>query len=164
MAVRYTGATVRKFGWRRVAKNFMRLGWRLTDADEVTTYNTDITRTTYQIDGKDYVNEEAKTTSKKRVELSFVRDSSWYTNLPAIFIFELLFTIIFNVRRIIGFFLPILGGIALLIGAMGGSFKFGEFDNTTPFLIVFFIVIIWMVLMLLESLTAFIASKILRER
>ncbi len=159
MSIRYKDLSVCKIGWKRVAKNICHFGWRCTDAYEVTSETRDVTETTIRINGKDYVNVDAQIRSKTRVDLYFVRDSRDFTNLPAIFLIELLFNIVFNIRRFIGFLLPIYLGISALLFGMGGSLPF---DSIMVGLIAELVVLVWILLMVFEKIFAVIGGKILR--
>ena len=107
---------VRPIGRKRVAQCIMRFGWNLDDA----TKRTQTTITDWYEEG---TNNYVKTTSstKRWVELSFYRDSRWFSNLAVLLIPELLFNIAFLLRRIIGFLLPLVIPAAILIILLGGG-------------------------------------------
>ncbi len=162
MSVQTKNLVVKKFGWKRVCKNTQRFGWVLNDA--VQHEETTVT-TSYEgrVEGdKVYIDEHSSSSTKVTIHLSFYRNKDDYTNLPAIFPLELIYNIAFLARRIIGFLLPLLTIGVVLIAAIGQSdWLFEETNYGTLWGVA---IAIWLGLIILESIFAFIASKILKLR
>lgn len=151
---------VRKFGWKRIAKNFCRFGWHLSDAEEerVTTYETTYEASVY--DDKVYVKPHTTSNTKITMWLSFWRNSNEFTNLGAIWPLELIYNIIFLVRKIVAFFLP----FVTIIMFLGMMLNFVDPENS-PLVKGWIIGFIgWIVLIILEGILARIAAAILKVR
>lgn len=104
--------TVRKIGWKRIAKNTQRFGWILDDA----TIHTDITETTTyegRVCGDTiYINPRTNRKSKTRVWLSFYRVINVGAGVATL---EFFYNVIYILRKILAFCLPFLfvGGLVL---------------------------------------------------
>lgn len=154
---------LKKFGWKRVAKNTMRFGWELDDATQETeitekhTWEREYNPNTRKITET----ERVEKSSKIRIWLTFYRRPDAFTNLVAISPLEMLYTIFFWIRRIIGFILPLLTIAFVVVAALGD----GEELLNTPFGPLYFSALgIWVGLILLESILAHIAAKLLKRK
>ncbi len=160
--------SVRKFGWKRVAKNFCRFGWETVGAEE----RTEITETPCH-DHKEYETQEAyviedvyytKRETKVRVWLSFVRFPDRFANLGAIKPLELLFDLVFLVRRILGFLLP-LAALAAAVMTVIENAGGGEYQYAFPLIGgVLAGAFVWLLLNVAEVVIARIASRILKVK
>ena len=65
---------VKRFGWKRIAKNTQRFGWVLSDAEEETTVTETTTYEGKVVGDTLYVNPRTNRSSKVRVWLSFYRN------------------------------------------------------------------------------------------
>ncbi len=154
---------LKKFGWKRIAKNTQRFGWTLDDATE----EEEITEThTWEGEylpssNKFRARERVDKSSKIRIWLTFYRYPSAFSNLGAIAPIEALYTLFFWVRRIVGFFLPLLTVAVFIVAAMGDGPELIE----SPFGPLYFSVFgVWIVLILLEGILSRIAAKILKRK
>lgn len=156
---------IKRFGWKRIAKNIMKFGWEMYDATEHTTTTETHTLSAY-VDYNNNVRVEDKvdTKSSVRMELCFVRYKEKFVNLGAVKPLELLYNLIFLFRRIIGFFLP--------FGFLG-LFACGVICNQTPdfenilgtigiWVSVAFVS--WTLFIILEQILSSIACKILKYK
>lgn len=138
----------------------MRFGWALDDAVEH--HETTVT-TTYegQVVGDTlYINERNDEKTKIRMHLEFHRDKNKFANLGAVTVLEVFYNIFFYLRRIIGFFLPILGIATILVAALLQDTEL--FEKFGMSLLIGFLV--WILLIILEGVFARIAGKILRYK
>ena len=159
--MQYKRVSISKFGWKRVAKNFMRFGWDLDDATQVTTTTTNTEYEGRVVGDKVHITPHTTSSSKVHMELEFSRDRSEYSNLLAIFPLELVYNIVFLIRRLIGAILAIATPIFFVVMIFGGFMMEGETQETL--MLAYMIpIFVWIVGMIIESLLAFIASKILR--
>lgn len=148
------------FGHKRVIRNERKFGWELVDYVKHTT-----TTTTTEYEGKVHDNGDVtftphtSTSSKTRMELYFVRDKDRIANLGSVYLVEMWFNLIFLIRRIIGFFVPIVGVAFLLVALMGGSMdEVGKMVGTA-----FFVIILsWLAGIILEDILAAIGKKVLK--
>ena len=181
---KYKSCSATSLGWRRIAKNVMRFGWKLESAEEHTEttvtdhyevyetpvrkkwnggynsgYETDIYGNIVTKEEKRYLKTTKET--KSRVYMDFCRNAVWYTNLSSIFLLEFLFNILLLVRRLLGFLLPLFIPACILVVLFGGGQAFAIYETPLPqlFTACFFG---WLGLILAEDIVAFIASKILR--
>ncbi len=154
---KYKSLSITKFGWKRVCNCVKRFGWVLYDGVEHTTNTT----TDYYDRGGNFVKSETK--SKVRMHLYFKRNADWFTNLPAIFLFELIFNIVFMARRIVGFFLPFSGIVMIGTVLLGGGQAAALTEGEVPvMMIIVGVFLAWLGLILLEEIISFIAGKILQ--
>lgn len=159
MSIQTKNLVIKRFGWKRVCKNTQRFGWILNDA--IQHEETSVT-TTYEgrISGdKIYFDEHKSSSTRITIHLSFYRSKDYFTNLPVIFPLELIYNIVFFIRRFIGFFLPLLTIGAVIVALMTESNAVNEINFITIWMAVIFI---WLGLVMLESILAIIASKILK--
>lgn len=156
---------VKKIGWKRIAKNFMRFGWDLDDAEQETTITKtteyEITETPKGYHAKPHTN----TSTKVRIWLTFTRRKSDFENLAAVRPLELFYNLFFYARRIVGFVLPILAIATFVLALLGGASTtndMGGYNTMVGWLLAVFG--IWVGLILLETILARIAGKILRRK
>ncbi len=161
MGVQTKFLRINKFGWKRVAKNTMRFGWELDDAvqHDETTYNRSYT-TTYGTYGA-YTKEHVDKRTKTRIHLTFYRYTDAFTNLFSVFFLELLYNLAFLVRRLIGWVLPLGGGILLFFALMGEGEEIAESAFGFYVFTAFFL---WVGLQVAEVILSLIAKAILRRR
>ena len=97
---------VNPWGWRRIAKNFCRFGWELSEAEKQTTTSTE-----HYVDSDGNVKEKKSSSSK--VMLTFFRYPAKFNsgNLLKIMPIEALYNICFLVRKIAAYVLPALVAI-----------------------------------------------------
>lgn len=156
---KYKRLILKRHGWKRIAKNTMKFGWELYDAKEHTTVTEETSYTGKVVDDTIYLDPHTKTYTSISIHLSFVRYKEKFSNLFAIFPLEILYKIVFTLRRILGSILPL---------AFGASFLFYIFMSGTdsnvmlPLGCCFIGLIVWAVLILFEQIFAGIAGKILR--
>ncbi|MBO7293156.1 MAG: hypothetical protein J6V07_04405 [Clostridia bacterium] len=160
MALQRKSLAIKRFGWRRIAKNTARFGWSLYDAVE----ETEITETTsykgkIYSDGNIEIKEHVDTSSKVTVHLSFFRDTQWFSNLHSIYPLELFYNIVFTLRRIAAFFMPLVFGGFLILAVIGMSDMLFEegYDSLMLALLGS-----WAGLIFLETILARIAGGILK--
>ena len=101
---------VNPWGWRRIAKNFCRFGWELSEAEKQTTTSTE-----HYVDSDGNIKEKKSSSSK--VMLTFIRYPAKFNsnNLLKAMPIEAIYNICFLVRKIAAWVLPIL--VAFCIGA-----------------------------------------------
>lgn len=151
--------TIKKFGWKRIAKNTQKFGWVLNDAEE---HRETTTTTTYEgevVNDEVRIREHTSSSTKVRIHLYFTRDPNNFENLKSIALIELLYNIAFLVRRIIGFILPIATVIMIILSFIGFSDMVIESSAPTWWGMGLFT---WIGLIILESILASIARRILR--
>lgn len=156
--------TIKKFGWKRIAKNKQRFGWVLADAVKETTV-TESTSYEGRVSGDNlYITPKTTSKSKIRINLSFVRDRNDFENLGSIKPIETVYNLIFLIRRILGFFLlPVFIGIMIFGAFFGASdYLLGEGGGIWIAWCVCFI--IWLGGIILEGILSRVAAKILRYR
>ncbi|MDE6850685.1 MAG: hypothetical protein K2J54_05090 [Clostridia bacterium] len=108
---------VKRFGWKRIAKNTQRFGWVLSDAEEETTVTETTTYEGKVVGDTLYVNPRTNRSSKVRVWLSFYRNMY----IPAgVRILEFFYNVFFLLRRILAFFLPLIAVGSLILMLTGG--------------------------------------------
>lgn len=151
--------TIKKFGWKRIAKNTQKFGWVLDDAEE---HRETTTTTRYEgeiVNDEVRIHEHTSSSTKVRIHLYFTRDPNDFENLKSIALIELLYNIAFLARRIIGFILPIAAVIIFFPCLMGQADMVLESPAyywwCTGLLT-------WIGLIILESILASIARRILR--
>ncbi|MCM1131561.1 MAG: hypothetical protein NC310_08580 [Roseburia sp.] len=150
---------IKKFGWKRVAKNTQKFGWILNNAEEERETTTTTTYEGEVVNNEIRIHEHTSSSTKVSVHLYFVRDPNDFENLKSIVLIELLYNIAFLVRRIIGFVLPIATAIMILLSFIGFSDMVLENSATTWWGIGLFS---WIGLIILESILPSIAKRILR--
>lgn len=175
MSLKWKYLKVGTIAWERICKNTERFGWQLSSAKE----HEEITTREY-VEGKEedgkfiieaekrngevYIPTRTEKHSKRWVELWFYRDSSWFKNLYAISLLEIIYNIIFTIRKILGKLLPI---ATLLVIAGVVLFNQGEmFDELVmPFGVgVMFALQIWLIAIVFEEILARIAKAILKYK
>ena len=154
---------LKRFGWKRIAKNVQRFGWTMSDAEEETTTTTETSYTGEIVNNKVYITPHKTSRTSIVVWLSFFRDKDRFYNLYAIRPLELLYTVIFWIRRILGNLLP-LATLVMFIGvAVNQSTPNpAEFENI--FLYYLLAIFIWLSGIVLEGVISRIAGKILKLR
>lgn len=162
MEKKYKYLTLRKFGWKRIAKNTQRFGWKLFDAEEETTI-TETTEYEGTISGdKLTITPHTRSSSSTKMNLSFSRDPDRFVNLGSIRILELFYNIFFLIRRILARLLPLAYIASIVLMLLSNSVPNGELDTATT---VFFYALggtaVWLAMIILENIFAKIASKIL---
>ncbi|MBR0295462.1 MAG: hypothetical protein IJQ67_06145 [Bacilli bacterium] len=149
---------IKRFAWQMVAREHARLGWYITNAEQETT--TTYTHHYDVYDDGSRVYTGTTQNSKVRIYLSMVRDLDWYVNGRRILPFDILFTICFYLRRVMGFitplvFIPFI--ILLLIGSSGT-------DVGQTFTAIFFSCLgSWLFLLISEFIFSLIGGSILRK-
>ena len=152
---------VKPFGWKRIARNVQRFGWTAYDAEEETTTTTETSYTGEIVGNKVYITPHTKSSTKVRVWLSFYRNSDNFKNLYAIKPFELLYGIVFWIRRILGTLLPI-ATVIMFIFVMINQSTPNPTEMESMFLYYLLALGIWVLGMVLEGIIARIANKILK--
>ena len=152
---------VKPFGWKRIARNVQRFGWTAYDAEEETTTTTETSYTGEIVGNKVYITPHTKSSTKVRVWLSFYRNSDNFKNLYAIKPFELLYGIVFWIRRILGTLLPI-ATVIMFIFVMINLSTPNPTEMESIFLYYLLALGIWVLGMVLEGIIARIANKILK--
>ena len=152
---------VKPFGWKRIARNVQRFGWTAYDAEEETTTTTETSYTGEIVGNKVYITPHTKSSTKVRVWLSFYRNSDNFKNLYAIKPFELLYGIVFWIRRILGTLLPI-ATVIMFIFVMINQSTPNPTEMESIFLYYLLALGIWVLGMVLEVIIARIANKILK--
>ena len=146
---------VKRFGWKRIAKNTQRFGWILSDAEEETTVTETTTYEGNVVGDTLYINPRTNRSSKVRVWLTFYRN----IYVPAgVRVLEFFYSLIFLLRRILAFFLPIIGVCALIVFLMGH----GDILLTYPTIFILPL-LLWLSFIILEGILARIARAILRK-
>lgn len=155
---------VRKFGWKRVARNIESFGWKLGDAEEHTEisekHEHTFTLTDTGVTHEHHVQRETKV----RIWLSFFRHNDQFANLKAIKPLEILFNLVFLIRRIIGFLLSLMAAACFLLvifeNAVGGNYEYSYPVVGVTFSALF----VWIVLNFVEVLLAKIAQNKLKYK
>ena len=159
MALRYKTLTVKRLGWRRIANEFQRLGWRLDDAYEHTVTTETDHYDVYEDGHKEYT---GTTTSRKiSIILHFSRDLSWYINGNKIHAIDVFFSVFFYLRRILGAFMPVnivIFLIALLVDSSKDSFS----TLYMPYFITF--IVLYFVFLILEIIFSYVGEGILKGK
>lgn len=158
---------VKNFGYKRIVKNFQKFGWNVYSIVRETT-----TETTTKYEGRivdddkieiDEIKNEKKTVW---IHIKMDRNENDFVNLNKIFFLELFFNLIFLIRRLIAFFLPILSIPCIIIMALGKSDELisdgGDFYGLGE--IWMLALLIWIGLIITENILASIAYKILKYR
>ena len=156
MALKIKVLCIKKLGWQSVANEFIRLGWHLDSAEqETTTTNTDH-YDVYESGRREYTG--TSTSTKVRVWLSMSRDRDWYVNGSKIVIIDILFSIVFLLRRIFAWLAPISSIPFIIIFLLG---KAGD-EEYNAFLVIFLVMIFsWLGLRILENVLSRIGKRIL---
>ncbi len=152
---------VKRFGWRRIARDRMCFGWQMTDAQEERTVTE---KTTYEVDeriGGYTVTPRVSRSTKIRVWLSLCRRRSDFLNLGSIFVLELFYNIFFTVRRLLGLLLPLFALVTLVFALAETILTGGQVFLTLVYALLISLAV-WAVLILLETVLARIALKILK--
>ncbi|MBO4666587.1 MAG: hypothetical protein J5666_00465 [Bacilli bacterium] len=156
MATKIKVLCIRRLGWQSVANEFIRLGWHIGSAEEETTTTYTDHYNVYESGRREYTG--TTTSSKVRIWLTMSRDRDWYVNGNKIIPIDILFSIVFLLRRIFAWLAPISSIpfiIVLLLGQAGND----EYKALwVLFLVVFFI---WLGLRILESVLSHIGKRIL---
>lgn len=157
----YKTLIVKKFGWKRVAKNTMRFGWQMSDAEEHVTTTTETSYDGEIVGDKVYINEHVKRHTAVTVHMYFWRRKSDYKNMFAVSILELFYNIIFYIRRILGAILPFALAAIIFIYAFGGVS-----DELAPTISTAYMsaLVIWIGAIIMEGVLSRIAGRILGVR
>lgn len=163
METKYKDLTIKKFGWKRIAKNTQRFGWKMFNAKEETTI-TETTEYEGTVSGnKVTITPHTTTSTKTRVKLNFSRDPNKFVNLGSIAVLEMFYNIFFLIRRILASILPLAYLAVFVIMILTNSVP--NSDNlqtaTTVFLYTLGGTGVWLTMIILENVFAKIASKIL---
>lgn len=151
---------VRKFGYKRVVNNERRFGWEPTQIIK----HTETTSTT-EYEGKVYddgdviITPHTTTTSKTRMKLYFERDKDRIANYSTVSLIEVLYDLVFLLRRAVGLLIPI-----SCIG-LGFVFLMGDSDTEIGKQIITIcgtVLVAWFSGVALESIIAFIGSKVIK--
>ncbi|MBQ8427737.1 MAG: hypothetical protein IJX18_00620 [Clostridia bacterium] len=143
-------------------KNVSKFGWVCEDAYDLTTTTTEISYEGEVRDGKLYVRENRKSSSRTRSHLYFERPKGYAPK--SMQIVEIAYNCIFYLRKLIGFLIPI-----VFLACWGVFF----FANTTDWGMNTFqglwfgglaAVIVWALLRLFENLFANWGEKLLRKK
>ena len=157
----YKTVTCKPYEYKRVIKNFGRFGWECTKAydytetETKTTYEGKIINDTLHVDKK----EEKRSTTTTYIEL---KREKGYTPF-SVGLIELFFSLIFFIRKVIGFFLPV-GAFACGFSIM---FLRGlELIEEDPLMQKIFAITViafgvWLILRILEDILSKIAEKML---
>ncbi len=148
---------IKKLGWRRIAKNTQKFGWILDNAEQEVTIERERSYEGRVYNDKLYIDEKVTERKKVVMVLSFHRDTSEFANYRQISIMEVFYNIIFLIRRIIGFFLPILTVIVLIIALIG---SIDQLPNEGSFYLV--LVFIWIFGIISENILASIFGHCLK--
>ena len=147
---------IKRFLWKRVAREFSRLGWYITNAEEETT--TTYTHHYDVYDDGTEVYTGTSSSSKVAIWLTMARDRDWYVNGFKIIPIDIFFTIFFYLRRLLGVILPVTGIIFLVVLLLGA------YQQDSPFTIIFLANLFsWIGLNLLEIIFSFIGGAILKK-
>lgn len=157
MALRSKVICVKRLGWKRIAREFARLGWDIRDAEqEITTTYTH--HYDLSSDGKE-LHVHTTQSDRVRVYISMVRDLNWYKAGHKIHVIDIFFSLFFFFRRITGFLAP-LSSIPVIILALLGE---GGSQTAYVFWVLFFSLAgSWLLLLILEIVFSFIGASILR--
>ena len=159
--------TVKNFGYMRIVKNFQKFGWNVYSVVRETTIesSTEYKGKVYE-DGTIHIKPE--TTEKRTIliRIKMNRDENNFINLSKIYFLELLYNLIFLLRRLISIYLPVFSGICLIFVLIGSGDDFflpeGEFYGIgKAWMLSFFF---WIGFIILENILANIAYKILKYR
>lgn len=160
MALQRKSLTIKRFGWRRIAKNTARFGWSLSDAvEKIETTETTSYTGKINSNGDIEIEEHVDTSSKVTVHLSFIRDTRWFSNLHSVYPLEIFYNIVFTLRRIAAFFMPFVFGGLFLIAIIGMKDILSEEGCGA---LIFTILGSWTVSIFLETILARIAEGILK--
>ncbi len=156
---------VKRFGWKRIARNTERFGWTLDEAEEETTTTHETTYEGEVVGDKIYVKPHTTTSTKVRVWLTFWRNKDDFKNLMAIRLLELVYNILFYIRRIVGFFLPVVGVLSIIVVAFSNSTG-GHYDDETTQLSMYLLAAFasWISLIICEGILSRIAGAILKRK
>ena len=105
MAVKIKVLCIKRFGWKSVANEHIRLGWHLSNAEEETTTTYTEHYDVYEDGHREYTG--TTSSSKVRVWLTMSRDRDWYVNGNKIIPIDILFSIVFLFRRIFAWAAPV---------------------------------------------------------
>lgn len=152
---------IKKFGWKRVVKNVEKFGWTLDEAEKETVISRSTSYDGNVYGDKIYIKENVKETKKVFMNLSFHRYKDEFENLSSIFALELLYNIIFLLRRLCGFFLPVLSIVVFVLFALSSGE--GTLAKEMKLDIILAVDAIgWILGLVLEGVLASISKKILK--
>ena len=158
---------LKRLFWKRVAKSTCKFGWHLYDATEQIETTTHVDRITGKWVDDDTVEltPHTKTSTERTVYLTFYRKKEWFKNLGSIRVLECFYNLFFWLRRCIGFLLPAVFVVGLIVSycAARGSFGLDPSLLTRLGPIMFGTLGAWILLMGLESLFASIAKTVLKH-
>lgn len=159
----YKTVTCQPYEYKRVIRNFQRFGWKCTKAYDYTEtetktyYEGKIVGDTLRVDKK----EEKKSNTTTHIELQRKKGYAPFS----VWLIELFFSLIFFVRKLIGFVLP-LGAFACGVSI---TFLNGLTSNSDDpllqkvFAITLFAFGVWIIFRLLENILSKIAENILKK-
>ena len=156
MATRYKTLYIKRFGWKRIAREFQRMGWKLNDAYEHTNTTYTDHYDVYEDGHREYTG--TTTNTKISISLHMSRDLDWYENGHKIHVIDVFFSLFFVIRRLLGTIMPI-NIVIFIISLIAG----GDFYNTY-FGIFFAILGSYLGFLLLEIIFSFIGKAILKGK
>lgn len=157
--------SVKKMGWKRIARNVQRFGWVLDDAEEEVIINRSRSYEGNVYDDKVYIKENVKEKRKVLIHLSFHRDGNDFENLNSISIIEIFYNIIYFIRKILAWILPIFSIVVFVIMLLGQSDELFGNGYLAPMGTYYVLCLIfWGVGILTENILANVASSILRYK
>ena len=157
--------SVKRLGWRTVVRQRKRFGWELYDAEEETETTTTTTYEGRITDDKVYIEPKTSTSTKTRVNLTFIRYPKKFKNLGVVKPIEWIYNLVFLLRRILGALLYV--ATLLMLGMMFfmNQYLFGGSSGAEMIIIGFMSAwCVWIGGVVLESVLSLIAKAILRRR
>lgn len=158
---------VKNFGYMRIVKNFQKFGWNVYSVvRETTIKKTTEYEAKVDYNGNPYIDTNEKEEKSVLIRIKMNRDENHFINLSKIYFLELLYNLIFLLRRLISIYLPVFSGICLVFVLIGSGDDFflpeGEFYGIgKAWMLSFFF---WIGFIILENILANIAYKILKYR
>lgn len=135
---------VKKVGWRRIAKNTCKFGWLYLNP------NSD----------SNEIQEPWSKKGKTKVKLCFARsDAAKQAQPKAVRVLETFYNIVFLLRRIAAFLLPIMFFCGIIVTVI--KFEDGGAETAAAFIFSNFIV--WIACIIIENILASIAAKKLKH-
>lgn len=156
----FKSLSLKRRGWKRVARNTTRFGWNLENATELT---TKYTTTTYE--GK-FVNDDTVEISPRdsvsyttTIELTFSRDRDKIENMFLILMLEFWYKVFFVLRKFFGKFAI----VAFVLVMISCSFLQNDTEMLYPIMLGCMSVIgIWLVMRFLENTFSAIAARVIK--
>ncbi|MDE6690346.1 MAG: DUF1292 domain-containing protein [Clostridia bacterium] len=135
--------TVKKIGWRRIAKNTCRFGWAYVNPDS----------------DSDEIIEPFSKKGTTKVELLFVRSDAVTKGKSAVHTLEFIYNLIFLLRRIVAFLLPILAVVGIVVSVIKR-----EEGVKTAVMFVLIALLVWIACIIAEGVLARCAASKLRSQ